>query len=62
MCTLKYLTVETWAIPISIVNKSSFFKKTSAEEAPDKPALLQDGKKDDKQGNQINSFFLLQYI
>lgn len=50
-----------WAVPISIINKSSFFKKKSAEEVPDNSALLQDGKKDDKQGIQINNFFFPHY-
>ena len=44
-------------MPISIINTSSFFKKASAEEVPDNSALLQDAKKDDKQGIQINPFF-----
>lgn len=43
-------------MPISIIN-TSFFKKASAEEVPDNSALLQDGKKEDKQGIQINHLF-----
>lgn len=41
-------------MPISIINTSSFFKKATTEEVPDNSALLQDTKKDDKQGIQIN--------
>lgn len=41
-------------MPISIINTSSFFKKATTEEVPDNSALLQDAKKDDKQGIQIN--------